>query len=131
MFLFNISNRYKSLGTKRLFLIFGSLNFILSNIFLQIALVLLPTFLATILSQLINLIIGYYLYGKKVFKLNRFSNSVFKRYLLIASLSWLINFVLIQYFYSFGINKNLTAVFIIPLLVCFSFLWQKYYVFKF
>ena len=130
MFIFNISNRYNTLGTKRLFLLFGSINFILSNIFLQVSLVFLPTFLATIFSQLINLMIGYYLYGKKVYKLNKYSNSVLKRYLLIAGLSWLINFSLIQFLFSFGINKNYTAVFIIPLLLSFSFLCQKYYVFR-
>ena len=61
-----ISDIYKSNGEKRLFLFYGGLNFLITNIILQINLLIMPIILATILSQLINLIIGYYFYGEKV-----------------------------------------------------------------
>ena len=105
--IFRISENKTS---KRLFLIFGFLNFLITNIVLQFLLILIPTLLATISSQMINLIIGYYLFGKKVFKYR--------------------NFGLIQFFFNFGVNKNLTAIFILPLLVLISYFSQKYFVFR-
>ena len=122
--------RSENKGEKRLFLLFGILNFLVTNITLQVLLFLIPTIFATIFSQLVNLIIGYHLYGKKVFKFNKLNNSVFKRYLLLSSILWFLNFVLIQSFFYYGINKNLAAIFIIPFLVLISFLSQKYFIFK-
>ena len=120
----------KNKGQKRLFLAFGVLNFLVTNLTLQVLLFLIPTIFATISSQLINLIIGYYLYGKRVFKIDKLNNSVLKKYVFLSSILWLLNFVLIQSFFYYGVNKNLTAIFIIPLLVLISFLSQKYFVFK-
>ena len=40
-------------------------------------LLIIPTLLATILSQVINLMIGFYVYGKKVFKIRSLNNLVF------------------------------------------------------
>ena len=125
-----VFKRLKSKGEKRLFLFFGILNFLITNIFLQVSLLLFPTFLATLLSQIINIIIGYYLYGKKVFKLEKLNNFVFKKYLFLALILWSFNFGFIQTFFYYGVNKNYTAILIIPLLVTISFFTQKYYVFK-
>ncbi len=55
-----------------LFIGYGILNFLITNIFLQIALLIMPTIFATVLSQFINLIIGFYIYGKKVFQNEKF-----------------------------------------------------------
>ena len=117
-------------GEKRLFLIFGILNFLITNIVLQILLVLIPTLFATVFSQIVNLILGYFLYGKKVFKFNKLNKFVFKKYLLLASILWILNFGLIQSFFYIGINKNLTAICLIPLLVTISYLSQRNFVFK-
>lgn len=125
-----ISDIYKFNGEKRLFLFYGGLNFLITNIILQINLLIMPIILATILSQLINLIIGYYFYGKKVFKLNSLSNLVLKKYSLLAVSLWILNFSLIKSLSYLGINKNLSAVYVIPLLVLISYLIQKIYVFK-
>ena len=122
--------KFLNKGQKRLFLIFGIINFLITNIFLQIALLIIPTFFATVLSQILNIFIGYYLYGKKVFKLNNLNNFILKKYLLLALLLWSLNFGFIQTFFYFGVNKNLTAISVIPILVFISFLTQKYYVFK-
>ena len=126
----NISHIYKSNGEKRLFLFFGGVNFLITNFILHISLLIMPIFLATILSQFINLIIGYYFYGKKVFKLNSLSNLIFKKYALLGFSLWILNYSLIKYLSYLGINKNLSAIYVIPLLILISYLVQKKYVFK-
>ena len=117
-------------GEKRLFLIFGILNFLITNIVLQILLLLIPTIFATVFSQIVNLLIGYFLYGKKVFKFNRLTRFVFRKYLFLASILWILNFSLIETFFYIGVNKNLTAICIIPILVVISYLSQRNLVFK-
>ena len=124
------SNDFKRRGEKRLFLIFGILNFLITNVVLHFSLLLIPTIFATILSQLVNLLMGYYLYGKKVFNFKNLNKFVFKKYLLLAIILWILNFALIQSFFNFGVNKNLTAIFIVPLLVAISYLTQRNFVFK-
>ena len=125
-----VFKRFQTSKTKKLFLAFGVLNFLITNIVLQVALLYIPIFLATILSQIINVAIGYFFYGKKVFKLKNLNKNIFKKYVLLASILWIFNFGFIQIFFQYGFNKNLTAILIIPLLVIFSYLSQKYYVFK-
>ena len=122
--------RFELNKTKKLFLFFGILNFLITNFVLQVSLLLIPTFLATILSQIINVYIGYFFYGKKVFKINSLNNFILKKYILLASILWIFNFGFIQLFFQYGFNKNITAIFMIPFLVTFSYLSQKYYVFK-
>ena len=117
-------------GEKRLFLIFGILNFLITNVVLQLSLLLIPTLFSTMLSQTVNVLIGYFLYGKKVFKIKELNKFVFKKYLILASILWMLNFVLIQSFFNLGVNKNITAIFIIPLLVIISYLSQRNFVFK-
>ena len=126
----NYLRKLQSNGKKRLFLIYGIFNFLITNITLQITLLLLPTLIATGLSQIVNLILGYYIYGKKVFKFYKLNNLVFKKYLFLAIILWLLNFGLIETFFYYGVSKNLTAILIIPFLVIISFLSQKNYVFK-
>ena len=115
---------------KKLFLGYGILNFLITNIILQISLLIIPTLLATVLSQFVNLIIGFYIYGKKVFKFKKLNNFVFRKYFLLAIILCLLNFGFIELFFYYGINKNLTASVILPLLVLISYLSQKNYVFK-
>ncbi len=121
---------YSNKGEKRLFLLIGIINFLITNTVLQISLLILPTVLATVLSQVVNFLIGYNLYGKKVFKLDILNKLNFKKYLFLATFLWISNFLLIQSLYLIGFNKNLVAFLIIPLLVAISYLSQKYYVFK-
>ena len=115
---------------EKLFLVYGIFNFLITNSILQISLLIMPTLFATVLSQSTNLIIGFYIYGKKVFKLNRLNKQFFKKYLFLALILWLLNFSVIELFFYFGINKNLSAVIIIPPLVILSYFSQKNYVFK-
>ena len=117
-------------GRKRLFLFFGLINFFLTNISLQILLLIIPTLFATIISQIINFLLGFNLYGKRVFKVVNLNNTFFKRYFLLSLILWLLNFGFIQSLYYFGLNKNLTALIMIPPLVAISYITQKLYVFR-
>jgi len=125
---FLISTQSKK--TKRLFLIFGIINFLITNIILQISLLFSPTLFATVLSQLVNFLIGYYLYGKKVFNVSRLNSFIFKKYFMLSLILWLLNFGFIELFFYYGMNKNLSAIIIIPFLVSFSYLSQKYLIFR-
>ena len=122
--------RSQTKGEKRLFLTFGILNFLITNLVLQILLFLIPTLFATVLSQTVNILIGYFLYGKKVFKLKELNKFVFRKYLLLALILWMLNFFLIQSLFYVGVNKNITAICVIPLLVIISYLTQRNFVFK-
>ncbi len=126
----NIWIKFKLKGQKKLFLFFGIFNFLITNIILQILLIITPTFFATVLSQIVNLFIGYFLYGKKVFQFKNLNKFVFKKYLLQALILWILNFAFIQSFFNIGVNKNVTAILIVPLLVAISYCSQKYFVFK-
>ena len=113
------------------FLFFGLINLFFTNLILQISLLYLPIWLCTLLSQSINLLIGFYLYGKFVFKKNTKSLKNFFKYLIIAIFSWILNTSLI-YILSIliGYSENLAAIIVIPILAIYSFLAQKYIVFK-
>ena len=115
---------------KKYFLFFGSINFLITNLVLHALLLISPTFFATILSSLTNVILGYYFYGKRVFNISRLNKYVFKKYILLASFLWIMNFGFIQIFFYFGVNKNIIAILLVPFLVSISFWAQKKYVFN-
>ena len=126
----NIKNiKPLSRGRKRLFLFYGIANFLITNSVLHLLLLVIPIFLATILSQITNLAIGFYLYGKKVFKINNLTFKELRKYILLASFIWILNYASIRFMYENGINKNLAAIFTIPFLVFISYFFQKKYVF--
>tara|TARA_Y100000739_G_scaffold221944_1_gene222968 strand:- start:1306 stop:1692 length:387 start_codon:yes stop_codon:yes gene_type:complete len=121
---------YKLKGEKKLFLLLGIFNFLITNIFLQISLLFIPIFLATSLSQMINILIGYFLYGKLVFKLGNLNSNSFKKYLISASLLFFLNYCIIKSLFLLGFNKNISAISAVPFLAFISYFLQKTYVFK-
>ena len=121
--------KFSSKGTKRLFLLYGIANFLITNSVLHILLLATPIFAATIFSQITNLIIGFYLYGKKVFKMKNLTYKEFNKYILLASFNWTLNYVSIRFMYENGIHKNLAAILTIPFLVLISYSFQKKYIF--
>ena len=130
MFKLNIKNfKHFSKGRKRLFLFYGIANFLVTNSVLHLLLLVIPIYLATILSQISNLIIGFYLYGKKVFKMNNLSYKELSKYIFLASFIWILNYVSIRIMYESGIHKNLAAIMNIPPLVLISYFFQKRYIF--
>ena len=121
--------KISSQGRKRLFLFYGIINFLITNSVLHLLLLVIPIFLATISSQITNLIIGFYLYGKKVFKIKNLTYQEFCKYILLVSFNWTLNYVSIRFMYENGINKNLAAIFTIPFLVLISYIFQRKYIF--
>jgi len=116
-------------GRKRLFLLYGIANFLVTNSVLHLLLLVIPIYLATIVSQITNLIIGFYLYGKKVFKMNNLTFKELSKYILLGSFNWILNYLLIRIMYENGIHKNLAAILNIPFLVLISYFFQKKYIF--
>ena len=123
-----IKDKFRN-NKKTLFIIFGILNTILTNILLQILLLLFPIFISTFISQIFNLNFGYYLYGKKVFKVKYLRKKQYLKYLAINLLIWNANWISISILNSYNISKNLAALIVIPFLALISFMYQKYYIF--
>ena len=117
-------------NTNYRFIFFGIFNVFLSNIILQILLLNTSSVIATFFSQLINFFIGYYLYGKKVFRLKKLRIENFIKYFLLVLFLWNTNWTLIEFFHSFGFNKSIIALVIIPFLALISYISQKLIVFK-
>ena len=122
--------KFKSNGRKRSFLIYGIFNFIITNIALQISLLILPIYYSTIISQFINLTIGCFLYGRNVFRVKKITFKIFKKYISLAIFIWILNSSSISFLFSLGINKNLAAIYVIPFLVATSYLIQSKFVFN-
>jgi hypothetical protein len=112
------------------FLFLGIVNTFLTNLILQIGLFVFPTVLATLLSQMFNLLFGYHFYSTKVFKVGSKKLGFFVKYIFMILILWNLTWITIDYLYSYGISKNLTAILIIPPLALFSYCMQKYFVFK-
>ena len=119
-------NYYK----KKRFLILGLINFLITNITLQFLLLILPIYVSTIASQIINLFLGFYLYGNKVFQVKKKTLRIFIKYLFLAFVLWVLNFSSIKILFNLGINKNIAAFLVIPFLVILSYFCQSRYVFK-
>ena len=118
---------------KRKFLLAGILNVFLTNLSLQIFLLLnlFSISISTFLSQLINMTFGYVIYSKFIFKVKKFENTKFiKKYILLMAFLWISNFLGIKIGGLFGINTNQSALLMIPCLAVLSFLIQKLWVFK-
>ena len=97
---------------------------------LQILLLILSIYLATLLSQVINYSLGLFLYGKAVFKVKKLSIKVAIRYLLLSIFLWLINFLGISYIVKIGLLENLAAFLMALPIALISYIIQKKIVFK-
>ncbi len=108
------------------FIFFGVVITILSNTSLLFLLLILPISSATFLSQILHAFLGYLSNKYGVFKCkgNPFA------YLLLVLISWLIQWLLIKNLVSFGFSYIFSVLVVIPLLATFSFINQKYIVFR-
>jgi len=114
---------------KILFLIYGLINVLSTNLLLQISLLFFPIIFATFISQIFNLNFGFYLYGLKVFKVKLFSKKIYLKYLFFHLFLWILNWFLINIIYSYNVSKNLAALLVLPFLALISFVYQKNIVF--
>ena len=115
---------------KKLFLIYGFINLIFTNLILQIFLFIFPIIYATFLSQLFNFFFGFYIYGNKVFKVNQLKSKYLIKYFLLTIFIWNINWLSIDNLKILGFSKNIIALLIVPPLALLSYVSQKYIVFK-
>ena len=120
----------KGTGRKRRFLGYGALNVLVTNLVLQGLLLVAGTGLATLLSQSVNVALGFVLYGKKVFRVDRLQKRSAARYLLMALLLWWANWAGISGLAAWGLSRNLAALLLIPVLAAASYTLQKLVVFR-
>ena len=117
-------------GLKRRFLAFGLLNIVVSNGLLQLLLAInFTTGLATLICQLLNVGLGYVLYGIQVFRVERLGQRSAAAYGGLALMLWLGNWAGINGLAQFGWSRRLAALALIPVLAACSFLAQKHVVF--
>ena len=113
------------------FFLYGSFNTLLSNIVLQIFLLISQISIATLICQFFNLVLGYYLYGEKVFGISKFSKTKFFLYCLLALSCWQLNWLIIGTLTNnFHISSNISAIIGLPFIAYWSYLIQKYFIFR-
>ena len=117
-------------GRKRRFLGYGALNVLVTNLALQGLLLVLGTALATFLSQLLNVGLGFVLYGKRVFRVERLQKRSALSYALMALGLWWCNWAGISLLAGWGLSRNLAALLLIPVLAALSYTVQKLVVFR-
>jgi hypothetical protein len=117
-------------GRKRRFLGYGALNMLATNLALQGLLLVLGTGLATFLSQLLNVALGFVLYGKRVFRVERLQKRSALSYALMALGLWWCNWAGISLLAGWGLSRNLAALLLIPVLAALSYTVQKLVVFR-
>ena len=119
-------------GQKRLFIIAGSLNVLVTNIFLQflIFLEIFPIIISTLFSQIINMFFGYFLYSRKVFSIKKIYKLKFLiKYIFLMIILQQLNAAGILFLTKLGITKSIAAIILIPLLAIISFILQKIWIF--
>ncbi len=115
--------------SKKRFLIFGLFNVLSANIILQILLRYLQTSLATLISQIFGMILGFFLYGKFVFRNSSLKVFTLIKYIFSTFFIWILNWSGIYFLSIGGINKNIAALLLIPFLAFVSYSLQKKKVF--
>ena len=120
----------KGSGRKRLFLGYGALNVLVTNAALQGLLLVMGTGLATFLSQLLNVGLGFVLYGKRVFRVERLQKRSALSYALMALCLWWCNWAGIDWLAGLGLTRNLAALILIPVLAALSYAVQKLVIFR-
>lgn len=114
------------------FLIYGFLNFLITNILLQILLLIIKISLATLIAQIINISLGYYLSKERIFKSNNSKIKTLTKYFILGVISWQFNLLSIRYISeALNISPNLSAIFIIPILTLWSYFIQKLIIFNY
>ena len=120
----------KGSGRKRRFLGYGALNVLATNVVLQGLLLVMGTGLATFLSQLLNVGLGFVLYGKRVFRVERLQKRSALSYALMALCLWWCNWAGIDWLAGLGLTRNLAALMLIPVLAALSYAVQKLVIFR-
>ena len=120
----------KGSGRKRRFLGYGALNVLATNVVLQGLLLVMGIGLATFFSQLLNMGLGFVLYGKRVFRVERLQKHSALSYALMALFLWWCNWAGIDWLAGLGLTRNLAALILIPVLAALSYAVQKLVIFR-
>ena len=120
----------KGSGRQRRFLGYGALNVLATNVVLQGLLLVMGTGLATFLSQLLNVGLGFVVYGKRVFRVERLQKRSALSYALMALCLWWCNWAGISVLAGWGLSRNFAAFLLIPVLAALSYTVQKLVVFR-
>lgn len=112
------------------FIFFGTVNTLITNIFLQILINLFPLWISTFLSQLLCLIIGFFTYSFFVYQVKKISIKQFMKFLILSIFSWNLNAILILFMNNIlNINIRLSALLALPFIALLSFFFQKRYIY--
>ena len=123
----------KRKGQKRRFGIAGIINIVITNAALQALLAsnIVSITLATLISQSINMLLGYTIYGKLVFRANGLKQrEPIVCYTILMIGMWLLNSIGIELGSALSINKNAAAILMVPFLAVVSYSTQKNWVFR-
>ena len=101
-----------------------------TQILLHVSLLLLPISWSVFISNCFYVPLGYFFYGRNVFSVYKFKNSYFQKFVILSIVNWFLNTFGTSFVHSYDINKNLSAIIVMPFLAAFSYLTQKYVVFK-
>ncbi len=115
--------------SKKRFFIFGLLNVLLTNIILQVLLRYLQISIATLISQILGMILGFFIYGKFVFRNSSLTTYKLIKYTISTLLIWILNWSGIYFLSINGLKKNIAALILIPFLAFVSYSFQKKKVF--
>ena len=128
-------NKYikKSLVLNAKFIFVAIFNFLSTNILLFALLSneFISTYFSTCIAILYNSIFGYFSYGKYAFKVKNIRKKKYLlKYILLLFSSWIIMNTLIYILSLFDIARNLAVIYLIIPIGLFSYLTQKYFIFK-
>lgn len=113
------------------FLYYGFFNTLITNLVLQILLFFSKVYFATLIAQIFNLLFGFFIYKKKVFRKKYISKNKKVFYIITAFTSWNLNWIIINFLtFDLYIPKNLSAIISLPLIAAWSYLIQKLIIFK-
>ena len=118
---------------KRRFGVAGIINVLITNAALQSLLAsnLASIAVATLISQSINTILGYAIYGKLVFGAKGLrEREPIIRYGVLMIAMWLLNATGIELGAAVSLSKNAAAIVMVPCLAVLSYSAQKYWVFR-
>ncbi len=113
------------------FLYYGFFNTLITNLILQILLFFSKVYFATLIAQIFNLLFGFFIYKKKVFRKKYISKNKKVFYIITAFTSWNLNWIIINFLtFDLYVPKNLSAIISLPLIAAWSYLIQKLIIFK-
>ena len=102
----------------------------IDQLILHFSLLFLSIPVSVFLSNCISVPLRYYFYGKNVFGNKKSTAKKIAKFLFGSVLLWSLNTLGTSFIHFLGLNKNISALIMIPFVASISFITQKYFVFK-